>query len=170
MLQSLARAHDALTKFGFTLSKACLVVIVTTYTYETVARYFFASPSQWSNEIVGYALCVGLFLAMPDLTRRKGHIAITFVLEALPLAAARRLRQALHLVSGLVCLLVAWISLQENIRQVVNDVMMVQIEPIPKVWLSAWITYGFLNSGLHFLRGLADRSDRSGDGFEEIWS
>ena len=170
MLQAAAKAHDALTKFGFTLGKLCLVVIVASYTYETVARYFFAAPTWWSNEVVGYALCIGVFLAMPELTRRKGHIAITFVLEALPATAARHLSAVLYIVSGLICLLVAWVSFEENLRQIANDVMLVRVEPIPKIWISSWITYGFLNSGLHFLRGLEHLTEDGAETIEDMWT
>jgi len=154
ILHSLARAHDAVTTLGFDLAKLCLVVIVASYVYETVARYFFAAPTAWSGEIVSYALCIGVFLALPELTRRKGHIAITFLLEALPPAAARVLAGAIALVSGLVCLLVAWISLQENIRQFMGDVQLVKVYPFGKVWISSWITFGFLSAGIYFLRSL----------------
>jgi len=170
MFARVAKAHDALTRLSFALSKACLVAIVATYSYETAARYFFNAPWQWSGQIVGYALSVGLFLALPELTRRKGHIAITFVLEALPVAPARGLRFALDLVSGLVCLVVAWIAFEANLRHIANDEMMVEIDPIPKIWLSVWITYGFLSAGLHFLRALGDRGDTSGEQIDEMWS
>jgi TRAP-type C4-dicarboxylate transport system permease small subunit len=168
MLQAFAKAHDGLTKFGFQLAKLCLVVIVSSYTYETVARYFFSAPTWWSNEVVGYALCIGVFLAMPELTRRKGHIAITFTLESLPPSAANRLSVVLNLISGLVCLLVAWMSLQENIRQIANDVMLVRVEPIPKIWISIWITYGFLSSGIYFLRHTARSPANTDDGAADL--
>lgn len=148
----LGRAHDAVTQAGFFLAKLCLVSIVGSYTFETVARYAFASPTSWSNEVVGYALCIGTFLAMPELTRRNGHIAITFVLETLPPRPRRWLGAAIAVVAGLVCLAIAGISFQENVRQVVKEVVVVAMNPFPKVWISAWITYGFLSSGLHFLR------------------
>jgi TRAP-type C4-dicarboxylate transport system permease small subunit len=156
MPTALGRAHDALTAVGFLAAKLCLVVIVVSYTYEIVARYFFLAPTSWSNEAVSYALCIGTFLAMPELTRRRGHIAISFVIESLSERAARALAIAIAVVSGLVCLFVAGLSFEENIRQVVHEVMLVRVDPIPKVWISSWITFGFLSSGLHFLRAAFD--------------
>jgi TRAP-type C4-dicarboxylate transport system permease small subunit len=148
----LCRAHDAVTDAGFFLARLCLVGIVAAYTYETVARYFFAAPTSWSNEVVSYALCIGTFLAMPELTRRGGHITISFALEMAPARIVRVALPALAVASGAVCLFVAWLSLQENIRQVVNEVMLVRVQPVPKVWISSWITYGFLSSALYFFR------------------
>lgn len=168
MLEALAKAHDELTKIGFHLSKFCLVVIVGAYTYETVARYFFSAPTWWSNEVVGYALCISVFLGMPELTRRKGHIAITFTLETLPPGAALKLSFVLNLISALVCLLVAWVSLEANIHQIANDVMLVRVKPIPKIWISAWITYGFFSSAIYFLRSLAGPRDIAKDGSTDI--
>ncbi|WP_417683758.1 TRAP transporter small permease [Roseibium sp.] len=151
-LSGLARVHDATTDVGFKMAQFCLFVIVFSYGYETIARYFFSSPTWWSNEIVAYALCIGTFLAFPQVTRRKGHITITFVNDYLPPKAVVPMRVALALVSAIVCLLVAWICLKANIQQYVKGELLVRVKPIPKVWLSVFLTYGFLSSGLYFLR------------------
>ncbi len=134
------------------LAQFCLFVIVFSYSYETVSRYFFAAPTWWSNEIVAYALCIGTFLALPYVTREGGNIAITFLTDALPLRAKAHFNIAIMLVSGIVCLIVAWICLKTSIHQLVRDEMMMRVKPIPKVWISVWIPLGFGSAGLHFLR------------------
>ena len=154
MWRILFRIHDVLTRGSFVLGTLCLVVIVLTYSYETVARYFFTSPTSWSNEVVGYALCIGLFLVLPELTRVRGHIAITFVIEVLPPVAARYLVSILNFLSGLICIMVAWFSIEENLRQICNEVMLVTTTPIHKIYISVWISYGFLSAGLYFLRAI----------------
>jgi len=148
----LAGAHDAITSFGFVLAQVCLFAIVFSYSYETVSRYFFAAPTSWSNEIVAYALCIGTFLAFPEVTRRKGHITITFLTESLTPPTARVAYVATCLVSAAVCLLVAWICLQSNLLHIRSEEMLVRVHSIPKIWISAWLTYGFLSSGIYFLR------------------
>lgn len=152
------KIHDLLTRFSFVLGTLCLVVIVFSYSYETVARYFFSAPTSWSNEVVGYALCIGLFLVLPELTRTRGHIAITFVAEALPDAATRYLETTLNFISGVTCIAVAWFSIEENIRQISNEVMLVTTTPIPKILISVWMSYGFLSAGLYFFRALSSSS------------
>lgn len=148
----LGDAHDRLTSATFVLAQFCLVAIVCAYSYETVSRYFFSAPTWWSNEVVAFALCIGTFLALPHVTREAGHIAITFLIDILPGSKARYVHVALAIVSGLVCLLVAWICLKANITHFLRDEMLVRVRPVPKLWLSVWLTYGFLSAGLHFLR------------------
>lgn len=152
----LGEAHDRLTSATFFLAQLCLVAIVFAYSYETVARYFFSAPTWWSNEVVAFALCIGTFLALPQVTREAGHIAITFVIDILPDPTARHVHIALAIASGLVCLLVAWICLKANITHFLRDEMLVRVRPVPKLWLSVWLTYGFLSAGLHFLRQMAN--------------
>lgn len=151
-LTKLTSAHDRITSAGFALSQICLFVIVFAYAYETVSRYFFAAPTWWSNEVVSYALCVGTFLAIPEITRRQGHITITFLIERLSPRAAAHAHLLIGIVSGATCLLVAWICLRANILHVTNGEMLVRVKPIPKILLSVWLTYGFVSSGIYFLR------------------
>lgn len=145
-------AHDRLTSGSFVLAQFCLFVIVFSYSYEVVARYFFAAPTWWSNEVVAYALAIATFLTLPKVTRDSGHIAITFLIDSLPPRFGNPLNIALAAVGAAVCLFVAWLCLQANITHYVRDEMMVQVRPIPKLWISVWLTYGFFSAGLHFLR------------------
>jgi TRAP-type C4-dicarboxylate transport system permease small subunit len=157
-LRRLAHAHDVVTEIGGHVGKLCLVLIVFAYCYEVVARYFFASPTWWANELVSYALCIGAFLLMPVVTRRQGHVAVTVLLDLLPKAQTLALGRLLHFASFLACAVATWISLDENIRQVVQDVHLMKVRPIPQIYISAWITYGFASSALHFLRMALERA------------
>ena len=149
---ALASVHDRTTRFGFVLAQVCLCLIVFSYTYETVSQYFFGAPTWWSNELVAYALCIGTFLAMPEVTRTGGHIAIGFLTESLGPRASRVAGVLIAIAGGLTCLAIAWISLRANISQVERTEMLVRVRPIPKIWISAWITWGFFSTGVHFLR------------------
>lgn len=142
------------------VGKLCLGLIVFAYCYEVVARYFFASPTWWANELVSYALSIGCFLMMPLVTRSGGQVAVTLVIDLMRPTAAARLSRIVHLVSFLTCAVAAWISLEENIRQVAQDVHLMKVYPIPQIYISAWITYGFASSALYFLRmALARRGE-----------
>ena len=161
LLAALARAHDEVAAFGFHLSKVCLAVIVFSFSAEVVARYFFNAPLWWANEVVSYALCIGAFLAMPEVTRQHGHIAVTFLPEMLSARPRAVLESIIHLVGFLACAAIAWMSLTQNIAQYVRDVRIIAaVEPIPQVYISAWITYGFLSSALYFLRHLSRRAQQ----------
>ncbi|MEX2127626.1 MAG: TRAP transporter small permease subunit [Xanthobacteraceae bacterium] len=169
ILAPLLRAHDAVTTFAFELSKLCLVVIVFSFSYEVVARYFFAAPVWWANEVVSYALCVGVFLAMPEVTRRHGHVAVTVIPELLPPRYRNILLSCIQFVGFLACAAVAWMSLNQNISQYVREALIIAaVRPIPKVYISAWITFGFLSSALYFLRNLDWRVPAPSDGERDI--
>lgn len=148
----LGSAHDRLTSGTFVAAQFCLFVIVFSYSYEIVARYFFRAPTWWSNEIVAYALAIGTFLALPKVTRDGGHIAITFLIEILPVRRASQAQIAIALMAACVCLFVAWLCLNASITHIVRNEMIVRVRPIPKFWISIWLVYGFASSGLHFLR------------------
>jgi TRAP-type C4-dicarboxylate transport system permease small subunit len=157
--ESLGRAHDGLTTLGFHLSQVCLAVIVCSFSSEVLSRYFLNSPIWWANEVVSYALCIGAFLALPEVTRRRGHVAVTVIPEALPPAARRRVYAVVQIVGCLACAAVGWICLIQNISQYVRGVEIIRaVQPIPQVYVSVWITYGFLSSAIHFLRGLEWRA------------
>lgn len=157
-LRTLMRVHDGLTRLGFHLSKLCLGIIVFAYCYEVFARYFFGAPTWWSSEAVQYSLCIGCFLMMPYVTKEKGHVAVTVLLEMLEARKARIVYWLIYLVAFLVCAAATWISFDENIRQIVKDVHLMKVKPIPKIYISAWITYGFASSALYFLRMLDPRT------------
>lgn len=151
----LGLAHDRLSSLTFAGAQLCLLAIVFAYSYETIARYFFNAPTSWSNEVVAYALCVGVFLALPEVTRVGGHIAITSIYDVLPGNVRARAGVALALASAAVCFFVAWICLETALQHVARGSMTIGVTPIPKAWLSLWLPYGFASAGLHFVRHAA---------------
>ena len=145
------------TEIGGHIGKLCLTLIVFAYSYEVVSRYFFAAPTWWANEMVSYALCIGCFLMMPEVTRTNGHVAVTLIIDTMPRSQTIRLVRLIHLCAFATCAVVAWISLDENIRQVVEDVHLMKVRPIPQIYISAWMTYGFASSAVYFFRMALDR-------------
>lgn len=152
MLKTLEAWHDRLTFASFQGAKLGLAVITLAYCWEVAARYFFNAPTSWSNEVVAYMLCISVSLALPEISRAKGHIAIDFVVSALRGRWRIEADRLLSLFSCIVCLVVAWICLRANLLQIERTEMLVRVNSIPKIWISAWLTYGFFSAGLHFLR------------------
>lgn len=161
----LLRLHDALTRAGFFAGAASLLAIFALYNFEVAARYLFNSPTKWSGDVVTYLLCVMIGLLLPELTRVKSHIAITFIGERLSPSGQRRLGALLSLVSGVVCLVAAWILGDETLRLYVNKIETIASFIVPKWWLGAFLTYGLASSGIYFLRlSLADfRANAGGE-------
>jgi TRAP-type C4-dicarboxylate transport system permease small subunit len=105
---------------------------------------------------------------MPHVTREKGHVAVTFLVDMMPDRGARIAYWFIYLVCFIACSLAFWINLDENIRQIVNDVHLMKVKPIPKYLISVFLTFGFGMSALHFLRFLDYRTIKVGDHGEDF--
>jgi TRAP-type C4-dicarboxylate transport system permease small subunit len=163
MRQTLGRVlllHDAMTRIGFAASAIILALIAISFSYEVVARYFFGAPTSWANAFVAYFLCASIFLAAPELTRRRAHVAVTILSDR----ASPGVRAGLHrvvLAAGAgACLLATWITANATADQFAMGIDTISAYPVPKWLVSIFIPYGMLSSGLYFLRDLV--SDHAG--------
>ena len=150
----LADWHDALTSASFAASAAVLAAIAFSFCYEVAARYFFSAPTSWANAFVSYLLCAAIFLAVPELTRRRAHVAINLLLDRAPPARVRALNRLIRVCGAAACLLATWISGNATLEQFNLGITTISAYPIPKWWVSIFIPYGMLSSGLYFLRDL----------------
>lgn len=151
LVVAFARCVDVLTQISAALAATGLAMIVASYVYEVISRYFFASPTAWASDFVSYALCAIIFLALPRVTREKAHVAVTILVDVAPKRAANITYSAAN-VLGFLCLTgAAWISLQENIRQFTRGIETLAIVPIPQWWVSSFITFGLALSACHLL-------------------
>ncbi len=158
--------HDAIALVAAIAAAIGLALIVVFYVYEVVTRYFFNSPTAWVSDFVSYALCASVFLALPKVTKDKGHVAVTILVDLLPLKAADALHCIISAI-GFGCLaFAAYVSLQENIRQFSKNIETLAIIPIPQWWVSGFITFGLAMSSLYLLRYVhpSHRSNASGFG------
>lgn len=154
---SLAR----LTRASFALACLALVVILSAYVIEVVARYGLGRPTTWSADLVNYALCAAIFLALPEITRGSGHVAITSMIEKLSGEDQRRLARVLAFVGAVLCGLAAYIAVVAALSQAAAGIETVAAFTIPKWWLTALVAYGFGLSALAFLM-LTQRATRAG--------
>jgi C4-dicarboxylate transporter DctQ subunit len=156
--------HDAVTRISFAASAIILALIAISFSYEVVARYFFGAPTSWANAFVAYFLCASIFLAAPELTRRRVHVAVTILADR----ASPGLRAALHrviLAAGAgACLLATWITANATADQFAMGIDTISAYPVPKWLVSIFIPYGMLSSGLYFLRELTGDDFRANAG------
>lgn len=145
------RWFDLLTTAGAGAATVCIGAIAVSYCFEVVSRYFFDSPTRWVSPVTTYLLLVSVMLMFPYVTRARGHIAITFLIERLGPRHGRYLGMACILLSALVCILSVWFTGEEFYRQYVRDVRMLDTMLVPKWWLSVWFIYGFAGAAIHFL-------------------
>ncbi|MGI9486691.1 MAG: TRAP transporter small permease [Geminicoccaceae bacterium] len=165
LLGGLKTAHDLVTEAAAALAVLGLGLIVFSYVFEVFTRYVLNSPTSWVSDFVSYALSASVFLALPKVTRERGHVAVTILVDILPDRVADWAHAAVSLM-GFACLgFAAWISLEENIRQYSRGIETLAINPIPVWWVSSFITFGLAMSALYMLRHLPP-SCRSRNGFQ----
>ncbi|MBN9888916.1 TRAP transporter small permease [Salipiger abyssi] len=154
--QSLLKLHDALSKGAFILGSAALAVIVASFAYEVVMRYFFNAPTRWASDLVSFLLLTSVFLAAPWLTREGGHVSITLLPDLLPAKWARRVIAAGFLVAAIVCFWAGWIVSGEVRILFERGTRTLSAVSVPKWWFTALILFGFINSAFYFLRRAFD--------------
>jgi TRAP-type C4-dicarboxylate transport system permease small subunit len=152
LVKKLCQLHDFMTSMAAALAGVGLIFIVSAYVYEVVTRYVFDSPTAWVSDFVSYALGVTVFLALPKVTRDKGHVAVTVLVDALPSRMADGIYLVLSSLGFASLAFASWISLQENIRQYQKGIETLAIVAIPQWWVSGFITFGLLLSSLYVLR------------------
>lgn len=151
-MRNLARLHDATSRGLFMAAGAALALVVGLYLYEVSARYLFNAPTTWSGEVVQYCLSAIIFLALPEITRRHGHIAIDLVPAHLSGRKAIWLERFNAAVAGLASILAAAIVALEAHKQFSRGLLTNAAHPIPRWWITAIIAVGLASAALHFLR------------------
>jgi len=152
----LSRLHDLSSRGLFALAGAALTAAVLLYVFEVVARYAFDAPTTWSGETVQYALAIMIFCGLPEMTRRRAHIAIDMVPEMLSGKAVLWLKRFNLVVAALTSAATGFIVAREALRQFERGLMTNAANPIPRWWITALIALGLLSAAIHFLRHLAE--------------
>jgi TRAP-type C4-dicarboxylate transport system permease small subunit len=147
----LARLHGLVTDLGYVLAGLGLIGMGALYCMEVVLRYFVNRPTTWSLETIAFLMLVMMFLAVPHAVRSGTHIAVTLLADLLPFQV-RRIAFAVNLIGLILCGFMAYVSLGENIAQYVSLIETNGNIVVPKWWLTVFITYGFANSALWYLR------------------
>lgn len=151
-MRSILKAQDLLTRLGFYLGATALGLIVAIYAFEVTSRYLFNSPTLWASDFVSFLLLISVFSTAPWLTRENGHVAVTILPDMLPPLGRSILLRMVLLLAAVACLWAGWIGLDENIYLYRRGTTTLTTIQVPKWILSAFITYGLLNSGFYFLR------------------
>ncbi len=158
LYRTFERSHDWLTVAGYYLACIALSIIFGAYIIEVFGRYFFNAPQWWASEAVSYSLCACTFLMMPYVTWKKGHVAVALIFDLLPTKGSRIAMWFTYLLGFIFCGFATWISLEETVRQYVNNIDLMAVKPVPKYLISIYIPFGFASSTLHFMRFLDFKS------------
>ena len=150
-MRPLLRLHGVITDIGYLLAALGLIAMGFLYCMEVVFRYFLNSPTRWSLEVITYLMLTLTFLAIPHAVRASMHIAVTLLADLCP-GQVKRLAFALNLIGLVLCAFIAYVSLGENVAQYIGSVETIGNLVLPKWWLSVFVSYGFGNSALWYLR------------------
>jgi C4-dicarboxylate transporter DctQ subunit len=143
---------DLVTRLSMYVSGVALLLITSSYVFEVIMRYFLNAPTSWSSDVIQGFFAAMIMLALPEVTRTNSHIVISFFLEKMKPTSRQRLGRAIALIGFVMCMLTAWICLQETLRQFDRSIETLWSHPIPKWWISAFIPFGFALSGLQMLK------------------
>lgn len=120
--------------------------------YDVAARYLFASPTDWSNDLSEYSLLWATFLAAPWLVRTGGHVRIDILTERLPARPNHVLAIVVALAGAAVCVVAAWQTGVETFDYWRRGTIFAKVWAVPQ-----WIVYvampvGFVAMAVEFLR------------------
>lgn len=92
------------------LAGLLIIMMTVTTVYDVIARYLFASPTEWAFTLNSTALLAATLLAMPHLAAIHGHIEMDLIYRRLP----DGVQHSLDIVIGIVTLgfgaLLAWLG------------------------------------------------------------
>ena len=107
---------DAITKAFFFLASLALGLIVVIFSFEIIMRYFFAAPTSWATDTVTFLFCASLMLALPEVTRTDGNIAVSIILDFSAPSIANKIKLVIYAVSFLIVSYVTYITFIEFSR------------------------------------------------------
>lgn len=134
---------DAITKAFFFLASLALGLIVVIFSIEIIMRYFFAAPTSWATDTVTFLFCASLMLALPEVTRTDGNIAVSIILDFSAPSVANKIRLAIYTVSFLIVSYVTYITFLEFLRLYETG-----INTLGSFRISKWIVFSFIPLGL----------------------
>lgn len=168
VLSSLGAFHDLVSRISFDLATVMLAAIVFSFTYEVVARYAFAAPTEWAVPVVSYLLAAAIFLAMPELTRTSSHVSVNVLLENASPGRTKVLLLLIRTIAAAACLFGAWISAEATMSQYATGISTVPPLALPKWIISIFVPLGMLSSGIYFLRQLVSGAPASSETGEQL--
>ncbi|MEM7488122.1 MAG: TRAP transporter small permease [Pseudomonadota bacterium] len=151
-MTALSRGLDAVSAALFALAGAALAAMAGLYLWEVVARYALGAPTIWTSDAVGYALSVAIFAALPEVTRRRAHVAVDILPAALPDRGRRVLIRATDAAAGLAAGTAGWIAAREAFKQFDRGLMTNAAIPVPRWPITALIAAGLILAALVLLR------------------
>ncbi|WP_163271836.1 TRAP transporter small permease [Chelativorans alearense] len=151
LIQFLIRAHRNVTVVAFAVAGAALVLFTAVFNIEVARRYFLNAPSTWSQDVIAVCALAVIFLAMPYVTMKQGHVRIDILLRKMGPAGEKAVTSVSLVLAVIILGAVAWITGIEAHKQFLRGTQTASSIAIPKWPLLALMAWGFLSSALHVL-------------------
>ncbi|UTD56356.1 TRAP transporter small permease [Halomonas sp. MS1] len=147
----LTKIINVLTRVCFFMASLALGLIVIVFCIEIVMRYFFAAPTSWATDTVTFLFCASLMLALPEVTREDGHIAVSILLDFSSEKISNTMRLIIYGMTFLVVSYVTYISAIEFFRLYQTGINTLGSFRIPKWCVFLFIPLGFILSALQIV-------------------
>ena len=158
-MRTVAKGHDALV-YGMALIAAFLMVaMMVTITLDVVLRNLGYQSSAHFFTFTEYALLIVPCLGAPWLAREKGHIYVEILLMSMPPRVRRAMTVAIGLVCIAVCLTVAWYGFQVTLNDYLQNEKDVRSMDFPRWMVVGFIPLSFLMMAIEFTRFLWRREN-----------
>ena len=151
-MKQLLWLHDAATRITFWAAAIGVLYLTVVTAGEVFGRYALSNPTDWAPDTAAISFALITFLAVPYLTWKSGHAAMTFLVTSAPRSLSLWMRRLNFLLGAVVCGACAWIGGVETARQISSGVMVVSVTPIPKWVVFVPLTYALGSSALYFVR------------------
>lgn len=150
--------NERLTVLATALATLGIAAMTAAYTAEVVARYVFNAPLNWSGDVSSYLLLCCVFLALPEVTRSRQHVAVSFIEDRIRSEHTRRgYARVLAWLTGIALVAMVLFLGMEGLRQYEAHILTSQATQIPKWMLTFVASLGLASAALHlFLPGLND--------------
>jgi TRAP-type C4-dicarboxylate transport system permease small subunit len=107
ILETLSRFCKRAADVLYVLAAWLFMVVVIATAYEVVARYFFARPTIWANELTVLTCAAAFMIAGPYVMRTDEHLSITLLYDFSPPWLKRVLATIKYLVILWMCIALA---------------------------------------------------------------
>ena len=134
------RLMDGLYLGAIWLAGAAIVLMSLIIPWGVFTRYVLGAGSQWPEPIAILFMMVFTFIGTAAAYRAGGHIAVTMLVERLPVALQRAAAHLVDALMALACLFVAFYG-----ARLVMETMNQSISELP--WLPVGVTYAAIPIG-----------------------
>ena len=119
--------------------------------YQVVMRYVFNVSPEWTEETVVYVIIWAVFIVASTLTKERGHVGATFIVERLSTPVRRVIEILNALLAMTFCVLICWWG-----YQIVNVAFVTDERSLTSMRYPLWIWYLSVPAGttLIFIRYL----------------